>query len=48
MFGAIGVIAGLGLAYAFLLSRIDPLMVFLWISTAVFAVAATVVYAWLM
>ncbi|GHU57606.1 ABC transporter permease [Clostridia bacterium] len=48
MFGAMGAIAGLGFAYAFLLSAIVPLTAFLWICAAAFAIAATIIYAWLM
>lgn len=47
MFGAMGVIAGLGFAYAFLIDGIVSLTAFLWICAAAFAIAATAVYAWL-
>ncbi|MDR1914660.1 MAG: hypothetical protein LBQ68_09300 [Clostridiales bacterium] len=48
MFGVMGTIAGIGLAYAFLLNSIIPLMAFLWICTGVFAVATVLIYVWLM
>ncbi|GHV37474.1 ABC transporter permease [Clostridia bacterium] len=48
MFGAMGALAGLGFAYAFLLSATVPLTAFLWICAVAFAIAATIIYAWLM
>jgi len=47
LFGAIGVIAGLGLAYAFLLNGVIPLMAFLWLCVLLFTVIAVLMYAWL-
>jgi ABC-2 type transport system permease protein len=47
MFGGMGAIAGLGLAYVFLLNTIVSLTVFLWLCTVLFAVAALLIYTWL-
>jgi ABC-2 type transport system permease protein len=47
MFGGMGAIVGLGLAYVFLLNTIVSLTLFLWLCTVLFAVAALLVYAWM-
>ncbi|MDR3071968.1 MAG: hypothetical protein LBU41_00560 [Clostridiales Family XIII bacterium] len=48
MFGAMGLVVGLSLVYAILLQSIVTLTVFLWICTAVFAVAIVFIYSGLM
>jgi ABC-2 type transport system permease protein len=47
IFGAIGVIFGLGFAYGFLLKDIMTLATFLWLCTALLVIASAAVYAWL-
>ncbi|MDR1962021.1 MAG: hypothetical protein LBQ16_07035 [Gracilibacteraceae bacterium] len=47
VFGAMGAMAGIGLAYVFLLRHLLPLMPFLWLCAAVFAVLSALIGAWL-
>jgi len=47
LFGAMGVIVGLGIVYAVLLSGVVSLAAFLWFCALLFAVIAGVIYAWL-